>query len=512
MCAELIFKYTPDITMMLDWLASVNTFTIGIIVVLFALLVKWLTQRPGRYPPGPPGYPIIGSLPLLRRRGSRPYVIFRDLRAEFGDVFSVRVGRSLLVVINGIDALKEAFIKRAEDFSDRPDTFRSSVVLKRNGIAQSSGQHWKLTRTFALSTLREFGFGKRSLEARVMEEIRVFLEVLEDQKGKIYDPKDCIQLSISNIICNIVFGKRFDHDDAKFWKLIELLEESFRLSRTVSTAFNIPWLRYLPGDIFSLNKIRNNANELISYMHEQINNHKNTFDPDNPRDFIDVFIKEQNRQSSSNAVFDDFNLEVTVLNLFVAGTETTATTIRWTILQLMYHQDIQARLRKEIDRVVGSSRFPTFNDKENMPYYSAVITEALRFGNIAPLSVPHGAQKDIEFRGMFIPKGSTIVANLDSVHFDPSVFEKPEKFNPDRFLDADGKLNGKEKLVLAFSLGRRVCLGESLARLELFLFLTSLIQRFELHPEIPDKMPTGMPTKGLQSGPPDYKVKVVKIN
>ncbi|XP_060078047.1 cytochrome P450 2B1-like [Ylistrum balloti] len=496
--------------MLTEWCASINGWTMAIVVILLFLLLYWSQQWPSNIPPGPTGYPVVGCLPLVRRNGLKNTL--RKLRIEYGDVFSIKLGQTLIVVINGVDALKEAFIKRAEDFSDRPDTYRSATLIKSKGIVQASGQHWKHTRTFALGALREFGFGKKSLEDRVMEEIRIFLEVMSEQNGKVYDPKNIIQISISNIICNIVFGKRFEHGDTKFWHLIELLEDVFRLNRAGTLAANIPWLRYLPGDFFNIKKIRNNFYESINYMQQQIIDHRNTFDPENPRDFIDVFIKEQSRQDPDNTVFEDFNLQVTLLNLFVAGTETTTTTIRWTILQLIYNQDIQRRLRQEIDHVVGHSRFPTLEDRQNMPYYEAVITEALRFGNIAPLSVPHGARKDFEFRGMAIPKGCTILANLDSVHFDPNIFKDPTKFNPERFIGEDGKLNGKEKFVMAFSLGRRICLGEPLARMELFLFVTSLIQRFELLPEYPDNMPTGIPNIGIPSGPPNYRIKAVKIN
>ncbi|XP_021360956.1 cytochrome P450 2B5-like [Mizuhopecten yessoensis] len=496
--------------MVLDWFTW-NGWTVAIVAVLLILMVSRSLQWPANVPPGPTGYPIVGSILLLSGK-KKPKETFRQLRVKFGDVFSLTLGRNLLVVINGVDALKEAFIKRADDFSDRPDTYRSATLMKRKGVAMSSGQHWKHTRTFALTTLREFGFGKKSLEARVMEEVYAFLDVMGNNSGKVYDPKHVIQISISNIICSIVFGKRFEHSDAKFYQLVDLLEEAFRLNQTRSAARNMSWLRFLPGDFFKIKRNRDNFYEISDYMQQQITDHRNTFDPSNPRDFIDAFLKEQERQEPGSAVFEDFNLQATISNLFVAGTETTATTIRWTILQLIYHTDIQDRLRREIENVIGPSRFPTLSDKENMPYYKAVITEALRFGNIAPFSVPHGASKDVEFRGMTIPKGSTIIPNLDSVHFDPNVFKEPTKFNPDRFLGEDGKLNGKEKYVFAFSLGRRICLGESLARLELFLFLTTLIQRFELLPENPDKMPAGPPSKGIQSGPPDYKVKAVKIN
>ncbi|OWF36141.1 Cytochrome P450 2J6 [Mizuhopecten yessoensis] len=496
--------------MELDWLLSFDGVTVAIVAVLLVLLVSWSYRWPSNIPPSPPSYPFVGHIPLILK-GNLPKT-YKGLRAQYGDVFCLKLGMRLSVIINGPDAIREAFIKQADVFSDRPDNFIGSVLLKKKGILATSGEQWKRTRTLAMSTLRDFGFGKKSLESRVLEEVEDFLGVIEDQNGKPCNAKNIIQISISNIICSIVFGERFEYNDKKFKNLMFLMNELFRLNTAGGVANVMPWVRHLPGDVFQVKEIINNFQTLLNFIQEEIDEHKRTFDEDNIRDFIDAFLRQKTKHHSDDPVFEDFNVKASVLNLFVAGTETTSTTTRWAILFLLHHKDVQDKLRQEIFTVVGSARFPSLNDKPNMPYFQAFITEVLRKGNIAPLGVPHGAGCDIKFRGMTIPKGSLITANLGSVLNDPDTFRDPEKFNPDRYLGEDGQLTGLEKSVMAFSLGRRVCLGESLARLELFLILTSLVQRFELVPTDQDDLPTLLPRPGGSNAPCEFEFRAVKSN
>lgn len=142
-------------------------------------------------------------------------------------------------------------------------------------------------------------------------------------------------------------------------------------------------------------------------------------------------------------------------DLFVAGTETTATTIRWAIMYLLNNMDIQKKMHKEIEDVIGSGRPPCMSDKPNLPYCEAVILESLRLGNVVPYALPHKASDDIVYKGFTIPKDSIILPSLDSVAFDENLFPDAHSFKPERFIDENGRLCGQDK-VLSFSLGRLI--------------------------------------------------------
>lgn len=151
-------------------------------------------------------------------------------------------------------------------------------------------------------------------------------------------------------------------------------------------------------------------------------------------------------------IFTAGQLLTILADLFVAGTETTATTIRWALLYLMNDIDIQNKMWKEIDNVVGCSRLPKMSDKPNLPYCEAVIHESLRLGNIVPYALPHKVSEDIYYKGYKIPKNAVIIPSLDSVVYDEQLFPDSHSFKPERFIDEHGKLCGQDK-VLTFSLG-----------------------------------------------------------
>ncbi|XP_012509895.1 PREDICTED: vitamin D 25-hydroxylase isoform X2 [Propithecus coquereli] len=198
------------------------------------------------------------------------------------------------------------------------------------------------------------------------------------------------------------------------------------------------------------------------------------------------------------------NLIFSVGELIIAGTETTTNVLRWAILFMALYPDIQGQVQKEIDLIISSSGKPSWNDKCKMPYTEAVLHEVLRFCNIVPLGIFHATSEDAVVRGYSIPKGTTVITNLYSVHFDEKYWKDPEVFYPERFLDGNGYFTKKEALV-PFSLGRRHCLGEQLARMEMFLFFTALLQRFHLH--FPHELvPNLKPRLGMTLQPQPYLI------
>ncbi|XP_072916302.1 cytochrome P450 2K1-like isoform X2 [Hemitrygon akajei] len=151
--------------------------------------------------------------------------------------------------------------------------------------------------------------------------------------------------------------------------------------------------------------------------------------------------------------------------------------LRWAMLLMMKYPQIQEKVHDEITTVIGSERFPRTEDHKNLPYTNAVIHEIQRFANIVPLNLMHSTTEDVNFKGYFLPKGTPVMPLLTSVLYDKTQWETPNDFNPSNFLDADGKFVKRDAFA-PFSMGRRDCAGETLARMELFLFFTILIQRF----------------------------------
>nr|XP_015192125.1 PREDICTED: cytochrome P450 2B4-like [Lepisosteus oculatus] len=296
--------------------------------------------------------------------------------------------------------------------------------------------------------------------------------------GQPYNPQFLFHNAASNIICSIVFGNRFDYSDEAFVRLLRIMNNNAYLTGSpIAQLFNLaPFIKHFPGPH---QKIQQNAREVLEFVGEAVKQHRDTLDRDNLRDFIDAYIVEMERQRSNpESTFFEENLIMTIADLFIAGTDTTSTTLRWGLVYLMEFPDVQERCHQEIVRVAGYDRLPSVEDRAKMPYVEATISEIQRCANIAAFGMPHAVTRDTSLHGYFLPKGTHVIPNMSSILSDKAQWKFPHHFNPDNFLDAEGHFERPEAFI-PFSAGQRACLGEKLARMELFLFFTSLLQRLK---------------------------------
>ncbi|XP_066278633.1 cytochrome P450 2U1-like [Branchiostoma lanceolatum] len=457
---------------------------VALVLLVVYLYVEDLRLR-RKYPPGPRAWPIVGNLRDLARG---PHRVFAEWRLKYGDIFTVWLGSRPAVVLNGQDAVKEALQKHGDIFSSRPDLFLwgRTIRTKGKGIATAPyGPEWKETRKVALTWLNTFGAGKQSLEPTIVQEAQDLVQVFKDKRGQPFDPTLSLGLAVSNVICSVVFGRRFNHDDERFSHLMELNSRYFRAYASAQVLNVYPKLRYVPSVRRNLEEVVTCSEEIRSFVIEVIQEHRETFDPNNIRDVIDGFLLEEHRGNRILSELPGDNVINVIKNLFTAGTDTTATTLRWALLYLVKNPDVQRKVQDEIDVRLGKQTRVSILLREHLPYTEATIREAQRIRTISPSSVPHETTAPTTILGHQIPSGTFIVPNLWSLHMDPKYWPDPERFDPTRFLDADGQLAPRTESFLPFSTGPRKCLGEQLAKYELFLFFTSLLQQFTF------KMPEG---------------------
>ncbi|XP_069006428.1 cytochrome P450 2J2-like [Embiotoca jacksoni] len=478
--------------------------TLLVFTAVFIITADYIkNRRPVSFPPRPRALPIVGNIFTVDH--NKTHESLTQLAETYGDVYSLRMGQRWLVVLNGFDVLKEALVTQGDSLVDRPEFPLVDNVFHKRGVISSNGNIWKQQRRFALSTLRYFGFGKKSLEPVILDEFTHCAKDIRSYKGKPFDPRLIINNTVSNIICSLVFGHRFEYGDKKFKNLIQMFDKALQLEASIWAELYNSFPRLmslLPGPHQMVNQIWNNVK---NFVQQEMNEHKQSWDPSERRDYIDCYLNEiQKNKGQDGNTFDEENLIICVLDLFVAGSETTSTTLRWAFLYMAKYPEIQEKVQAEIDRVIGQSRQPSMEDRARLPYTDAVIHETQRMGNIVPLSLPHFTSRDMQLRGYTIPKGVTVIANLTSVLFDKNEWETPFTFNPKHFLNEEGTFV-KRAAFIPFSAGKRLCLGENLARMELFLFFTSFMQHFTV------SMPAGVKPEldycfGVTLAPKSYEI------
>ncbi|VFV27283.1 cytochrome p450 2c41-like isoform 1 [Lynx pardinus] len=487
------------------------------LVILVLCLSCWLLLSlwkqnigKGKLPSGPHPLPFIGNILQVDVKNIGKSLC--NLSKTYGPVFTLYFGMKPAVVLHGYKAVKEALIDLGEEFSERGSFPLAERISKGHGILFTNGKRWKEMRRFCLMTLRNLGMGKSDLENRVQEEAYYLME----------------ELRKTNVgLCAVRAKPTLDplsHSLCPSPILAHALSLSLFLKKTISlnenkSFYSLPWcclqrcfpalIDYLPG---SHRKIFKNFTRTHNYILEKTKEHQESLDINNPRDFIDYFlIKIKQENHSQQLEFTIENLIATASDLFAAGTETTSTTLRYALLLLLKHPEVTAKIQEEIGHVIGRHRSPCMQDRSRMPYTNAVLHEIQRYIDLIPINLPHAVTRDIKFRNYVIPKGTSVLISLTSVLHDDKEFPNPETFDPAHFLDDSGNLK-KSDYFMVFSAGKRICVGESLARMELFLFLTSILQNFTLKPVVDIKdLDTTPVASGFGHIPPPYKICFVPL-
>ncbi|XP_054907473.1 cytochrome P450 2F2-like [Poeciliopsis prolifica] len=482
-------------------LASVLLLCICILFLLFQLKPR----RPKNFPSGPPTLPLLGN--LLNLSQENPLTDLERFRNSYGNVYSLFLGPRPAVVLNGLKAMKAAIVAKGADFAGRPqDMFVNDVTQNRGVILADYGLRWREHRRFALMTLRNFGLGKTSMEDRIHDEIQYTIRTLEQSTGVTLSPQVMFHNAASNIICQVLFGKRYEYNDELIKVIVQCFTENAKIANGPWAMLYdcVPITRYLPLPFKNAFRNYKTCQNIVMNL---VKEHKKSKVAGEPRDFLDCYLDELDKRKDDGSSFSEELLTNYIMDLHFAGTDTTSNTLLTGFLYLMNFPHIQERCQQEIDQVLQGKDRASFEDRLSMPYVQAVIHEIQRIANTVPLSVFHCTTKDTELLGYSIPKGTIIIQNLTSVLREEGQWKFPHEFNPENFLNEQGEFV-KPEAFMPFSAGPRVCLGEGLARMELFLITVTLLRKFKfIWPEDAGE-PDFTPVYGVTLTPKPYHMKV----
>ncbi|CAG5116848.1 unnamed protein product [Candidula unifasciata] len=495
-----------DIAISASWL-------LPLILTGIAALLLWTKSKrnfPDKIPPFPSQpWPILGHFWEIRSN-SRDKM--KAWRKAAGDIYSLDIGGELHILVNDYNLIKEIWVKHADYIVNSKQSFAAEILAESNkGIMTARDNNWKEQRTTSLSILRLFGMGKNVMAEKIQEEVSYVLEKLGSFKGQPEDVRLLLNVCVSNVICSVAVGQRFEHDDPYFVRFMILLRDALKYNRSVAILTPFKYLYYLPGDLFHAKKWTKASTEINERFGKvYINKLKQAFkENEDPENFVAAYIKEMKKLNDNGADtnLSEENLVAIIRLLFLAGTETISTTILWCLLYMLHYPEVQEKVYREIEAHVGIERIPNMFDKPKLVYLNAVIMETQRFASLIPVGIMREVSDTFELGGFTLPKGSILWPVLDSVHYEKKIWGDPENFRPERFIDANGVFIHREELI-PFCIGRRMCLGMALARMELFLFLSAMFQRFKFEPaDNSGILPTLKESFGTSCVPQPYKIK-----
>nr|XP_004299223.2 PREDICTED: cytochrome P450 CYP736A12-like [Fragaria vesca subsp. vesca] len=462
-----------------------------LLACLWSLISAFSKSKHQKLPPGPRPLPIIGNLHML---GNLPHRTLQNLAKQYGDIMSLRLGNVPTIVISSPKAA-ELFLKTHDtNFASRPKIQASEyLAYGTKGLAFSEyGPYWRHVRK--ICTLQLFCPAKLEAFAPLRkEELGGLVGKLKRaaEEGEVVDVSEKIGEMNEDITYRMVLGcKRDDKFDLKAF-----VEEMFFLVGAFNISDFIPSLSAfdIQGLTKRLKKVSKTADQLLDKI---INDHEQAAETKGGKqgqheDFVDVLLSFTNQLLNPNDeqvhFLDRENVKAILLDMITAAFDTSATTIIWSLAELMRHPRIMKQLQEELQTVVGMDRMVEESDLPKLDYLNLVVKESFRLHPVAPLLVPHESIKDITIDGYDIPKKSRLIVNFWSIARDPNVWsENVEEFYPERFTNSNIDLRGHDYQLIPFGTGRRGCPGMQLGLTTVRLVLAQLVHCFNW--ELPNGM------------------------
>uniref|UniRef100_A0A1I7RJ83 Cytochrome P450 n=1 Tax=Bursaphelenchus xylophilus TaxID=6326 RepID=A0A1I7RJ83_BURXY len=460
-----------------------------ILLLIAVYLFYNLYWKRRNLPPGPTPWPIFGN--LLQAALQPPPNAFLAWKKKYGSVFTYWRADMPTIMLTDYASIEHVLLKLPETVVDRVPmhSFNDKYRSGDHGVLFISGPEWRNSRRNTLRILRDLGMGKNVMQQRMLTEIKDVLRIFTKHSAST-EPQDIcydINRAVGNIINSILFGYRFEGaKQEEYDELQRRVNEHVKMLAhplVMIGTYRIETFEKLPFVNSALKRLQKKA--LTKFFSGQISEHerKLRFDGDAPNtDFVESYLKQMYKQWEKGD-YESFSRDILVsicADLWLAGQESTSNTINWGIAYLANNPGIQERAYQEIQSVVGD-RIVTMADRPSLPYLNAIVSESQRIGNVIPALVPRRHHKDIKINGFTIKAGTAIVPQVSAVLYDENVFPNPHNFNPDRFLDENGHYKKIDEFI-PFVVGKRSCLGEGLARMELFLFMSNLLARFKFLP------------------------------
>ncbi|CAK9857135.1 unnamed protein product [Sphagnum jensenii] len=448
--------------------------------------------------PGPfPIWPVLGSLPSI---GKLPHRTFYHLSKKYGDVMELKLGSTRAVVISSPDFAKEILKTHDQVCASRPDAVAAHVMgYGRKDVAWAPyGNHWRHMRKLCVLELlspKRLGSTKNLRSEEVSFMVKDVYELCKE--GKAVNMQSRLYETSMNVVTRMLFKRRyFDNtkqSTAEAEEFKELVVKLMNLAGVFNLSDYIPYLK--PFDLQGYVPIMKEASSrmdrfLSKIVEEHVKDSKSTTstaadhrdeeeeeEKEEVKDFVDVMLSLPAAETGSGRL-EKNTIKAVIDDMICAGTDTSATTVEWALVELLRHPEAMKKAQAELDDVIGSERMVDEGDIPELKYLQAVVKETFRLHPAAPLLLAHESIGDCTVGGYFIPAKTRIFVNAWAVHGHPSAYQKPLEFNPSRFVGSQIDVKGLDFQLLPFGSGRRMCPGLPLGLILVQLELARLLHSF----------------------------------
>eukprot|EP00253_Pinus_taeda_P003173 PITA_03173 len=448
-------------------------------------LLKLRSRKRPPLPPGPSGWPLIGSLPLL---GEKPHRSLSQLSKQYGPIMYLKLGTSDTVVVSS-PKMAEACLKTNDlNFSSRPGNSASKYMGYdcRGLVMVPYGPYWRMLRKvcnvhlFASKVLDDSQSVRETEVGMLIKTIRH-----HERQGKAVNLGELLNICTANVLGQMMLSRRvFDSQGSMACEFRGMVVEQMELTGKFIVGDLVPSLAWMDpqGVRRKMKKLHKRMDNLLSRM---IKEHQMASRSGGRADFLSVLLALRNNADGEGGKLTEIDIKALLLTLFAAGMDTSSSTVEWAMAELIRHPEMMRRCQEELDSVVnGERRMLKELDLQNLPYLQAVIKETLRLHPSVPLLVPRMSAEACEVEGYYIPKNCRLLVNAWAMQRDSAVWERPLEFDPDRFVGSTVDVRGNDFEVIPFGAGRRVCAGMNMGMRMMQLILASLLHSFTL--SLPD--------------------------
>ncbi|XP_049387148.1 5-OH-xanthotoxin synthase-like isoform X2 [Solanum stenotomum] len=464
-------------------------------ILLIFLLPKAKKSSKNNLPPGPIGLPFIGNLHQFDSLA--PHIYFWKLSKKYGKIFSLKFGSTPIIVISSAKLAKEVLKTQDLAFCSRASHLRQQK-LSYNGrdiVFQRYNDYWREMRK--ISVLHLFSHKKVKLFSPIREDevSRMIKKISQQASASQITNLSNLMISLSTtIICRVAFGIRFDEEAHEKRRFDELLEES----ATMLTSFYVfdffSYLGWIDKLVGLTNRLEKNFKDLDEFYEELVEKH---VDPNRPKsmegDILDLLLQlKKDKLTPIDLTLED--IKAIVMNVLLAGSDTSAAAVIWTMTALMKNPKAMKKVQEEMRKSFKKKRdILNEDDIQNLPYFKAVIKESFRLYPSVPLLVPRESMEKSILEGYEIQPGTIIHVNAWAIARDPEIWENPEEFIPERFLNSDIDFKGQDFELIPFGGGRRGCPGIALGVASMELALSNLLYAFDW------ELPCGMKKEDIDT-------------